>query len=601
MPYLVLARKYRPQKFGDLTGQQTISKILQSAILQNRLAHAYLFSGPRGIGKTTSARIFAKALNCHKVDPKSKNAQAEPCDQCSSCQEITRGSSLDVMELDAASHTQVDKIREVIIDTVNFAPVRDRCKVFIIDEVHMLSSHSFNALLKTLEEPPPHVVFILATTDFHKIPTTIVSRCQRFRFLPLTPKEIFSNLQSIAKAEKIPTTDDALLLVAKAAAGAMRDGLSIFDQVISHLPQGKSGEFTETIDLGKVEEVLGVVRENFLLEFLEKLAKRDARAALESVSLLLREGYDLSYFLKELREAFREMLIQKCGWRDEDTVFRVGKPLPVESFSNEQIMRAIQMLTKCAEQMRWNDLPHVVFECYIVRLCQEAVSAGDLLKRLEKLEERSRSGSSGSSAAGSAFGSGTNDRTPATSTRSAQPSVESSAPVSSLESETFQPIQPGGAWPKVMAILQNAKPFLHQVLETAAVQIYPDRVELSFAKSFSLETAKRNASAVEKVLQDVAKTKIALILKQGDARASGSPQPSAPQAVREPAPEYSAEVEVEDQEPESAESEPEAAFAEDPATPPTPRDANSIEDEGARNFLRHFSGKITPSTENKPH
>lgn len=207
MAYLVLARKYRPQKFADLTGQETTVKILQSAIQQNRVASAYLFSGPRGIGKTTSARIFAKALNCKKAestkqridgrnqekDEKSDSTlyalrsthPPEPCDECISCQEIAKGSSMDVLELDAASHTQVDKIREVIIDTVSFASMRDKYKIFVIDEAHMLSHHSFNALLKTLEEPPPHVVFILATTEFHKIPATIVSRCQRYKFLPM--------------------------------------------------------------------------------------------------------------------------------------------------------------------------------------------------------------------------------------------------------------------------------------------------------------------------------------------------------------------------------------------------------------------------------
>ena len=200
MSYLVLARKYRPQKFGDLTGQEITAKILQSALLHQRVASAYLFSGPRGTGKTTTARIFAKALNCQK---RVSSLKIEPCDSCDSCLEISNGSSMDILELDAASHTQVEKIREVIIDSVAFSPVKGPYKIFIIDEVHMLSTSSFNALLKSLEEPPAHVIYILATTELHKIPATVASRCQRFIFQPLALSVMQEKLRAIAATKKM--------------------------------------------------------------------------------------------------------------------------------------------------------------------------------------------------------------------------------------------------------------------------------------------------------------------------------------------------------------------------------------------------------------
>lgn len=597
MSYLVLARKYRPQKFGDLTGQQTTAQILQSAILQDRLAHAYLFSGTRGVGKTTTARIFAKAINCHKNRPSEgkKPSTAEPCDQCSSCEEITKGTAIDVLELDAASHTQVDKIREVVIDTVNFAPVRDRYKVFIIDEVHMLSHHSFNALLKTLEEPPPHVVFILATTDFHKIPLTIASRCQRYRFLPLTHQEILSNLKSIAKDNHISITDDALGILAKAAAGSMRDGLSIFDQIISHLPQGGEGK-SASIDRAKVEEILGVVREDFLFRFLEKVAAHDAKGVLEAVGQLLKEGYDLSAFLKELREAFREMLSRKCGYAGDSSLAQ--RALPEDRFSLEEILRDIQLLTRCADQMRWNDLPQVVFECYAVRLCEDAVSAGELLQRLERLEGRLRSGGSAPAPAAPerSYEAPRSEPRPAASSApaaSAAPAPAAPEPEPAAEI-SGSPDAPGieGAWQKALNIIRASKPFLYQALESASVKCHPDRIELSFSRSFSHDTAKRNLSLIESLLLQVLKRPVTVALRV--AETSARPAPAAASASA-PVPEpedggQDDEAVIDDSEEAPAES---FEAVEGGASSSGPD--GIPEDEGAKKFLNLFPGKVTKS------
>ena len=239
----VLARKYRPQGFEELVGQDAVSQTLRNALGSKRIHHAYLLTGPRGCGKTTTARILAKGLNCEK------GPTAEPCGECTPCKEITLSSCLDVMEMDAASNTGVDNVRQIIIETVGLAPARDRYKVFIIDEVHMLSTSAFNALLKTIEEPPPNVVFILATTEVHKVPATIASRCQRFKFRPVQPEPLAEYLAGIAKKEKIAVEPEALQLLARAAEGSLRDAISLLDQCRS------AGEGKVTLD--SVREMYG--------------------------------------------------------------------------------------------------------------------------------------------------------------------------------------------------------------------------------------------------------------------------------------------------------------------------------------------------------
>ena len=234
MPYQVIARKWRPQSFEEVTGQEPITRTLRNAIEHERLHHAYLFSGARGVGKTTTARLLAKALNCHKAPkPTPTPCRIDDPDACASCREISESRSIDVQEIDAASHTQVENVRETIIESIGFAPARDRFKIFIIDEVHMLSGHSFNALLKTIEEPPPRVVFIMATTEQHKVPETILSRCQQFEFRTIATAKILERLRVIADSEKISIPEDALREIARAGEGSMRDAQSAFDQVIS--------------------------------------------------------------------------------------------------------------------------------------------------------------------------------------------------------------------------------------------------------------------------------------------------------------------------------------------------------------------------------
>src|SRR5918911_1312653 len=283
MSYQVIARKWRPQTFEEVTGQEHITRTLRNAVEHERLHHAYLFSGAGGVGKTTTARLLAKAVNCHKSDrPTPTPCRTTDADACASCREIAEGRSIDVLEIDAASNTGVDNVRDAIINTVGVRPARDRYKVFIIDEVHMLSGAAFNALLKTLEEPPPRVVFIMATTELHKVPDTILSRCQQFEFRTIATVKIVERLKLIAKAEKISVADDALREIARAGEGSMRDAQSAFDQVIS---------FTGTeIKAEDVETALGLASAEMLARVVEAIAGQKAVEALRVVDDLVMRG-----------------------------------------------------------------------------------------------------------------------------------------------------------------------------------------------------------------------------------------------------------------------------------------------------------------------
>ena len=277
MGYLVLARKWRPQQFDQVVGQNHVTRTLQNAIDLGRVAHAYLFCGPRGVGKTTTARIFAKALNCQK------GMKKEPCDACSNCKEISAGTSLDVLEIDGASNRGIDQVRE-LRDNVKFAPASSRFKIYIIDEVHMLTTEAFNALLKTLEEPPEHVKFFFATTEPHKVPSTILSRCQRFDLRKISAKEIYDALKNIVRHEKIKTEEKTLFAVAKAADGSLRDAESLLDQLIS-FSQGDL-RYEDALN------ILGWISMDAVIHFLELVKKGDWKGLFSLIRDLDHEGKD---------------------------------------------------------------------------------------------------------------------------------------------------------------------------------------------------------------------------------------------------------------------------------------------------------------------
>jgi DNA polymerase-3 subunit gamma/tau len=296
MTYLVFARKWRPKDFDEVVGQEHVTKTLKSAIAANKLAHAYLFAGSQGVGKTSCARILAKSLNCVK------GPTVKPCGECSPCQEIAEGRSLDVIEIDGASNRGIDEIR-TLRENVKFAPLNGRYKVYIIDEVHMLTSEAFNALLKTLEEPPPYVKFIFATTHPQKVLPTILSRCQRFDFVRIPNLKIVDKLKEIARSEKMQVEDDVFFAIAKACEGSLRDAESILDQLIS---------FTQKdIKLEDVVSVLGIIEQDAFIDFVNAVVAQDASSALKLIDSVMSSGKDMNYFLEGILEHYRNLMVLK--------------------------------------------------------------------------------------------------------------------------------------------------------------------------------------------------------------------------------------------------------------------------------------------------
>ncbi len=386
MSYQVIARKWRPQTFEEVTGQEHITQTLRNAIAFDRLHHAYLFSGARGVGKTTSARLLAKALNCHKTKDK---PNLTPCrvtdaDVCPSCLEISESRSMDVLEIDAASHTGIDDVRDTIIENINVNPARDRYKVFIIDEVHQLSKAAFNALLKTLEEPPPRVVFIMATTELHKVPETILSRCQQFEFRTIPVARIFDRLRLIADAEKINIADAALREIARSGEGSMRDAQSNFDQVISF-----SGE---KIAVGDVVSALGMASVEMLTKAIRAIAERDSSVMLDIVADLVSRGQDMRNFCRDLMAAVRDLTVQKIAQAPElaesSAIDIATLQSLAEQFSASDLIRIFHSLVETETRLKEAVQTRYTLEIGLVKLVEmrRLASIENILERLAALD-----------------------------------------------------------------------------------------------------------------------------------------------------------------------------------------------------------------------
>ena len=373
MAYQVLARKWRPQKFEDVLGQQAVTRTLRNALKSKRIAQAFVFSGPRGCGKTTTARILARALSCVT------GPTPDPCGVCDACIEIAEGRDIDVFEIDAATHTGVDNVREVVIDGLAIAPVRNRYKIFIIDEVHMLSNNSFNALLKSIEEPPPHVVFMMATTEQHKIPDTVLSRSQVYEFKTISGKTVAQQLRTIATAETIEIADEGLMLLARAGEGSMRDSLSAFDQV-----RAFAGDTIVTDD---VVTVLGLVGRDLVFDMLDAVVTEDAPAAFALVERAIERGYDLRLLCRELARATRDLLILSVDPKrvdDPDVAAEAERErlaAMAGQWSREDLLRAFDLLTRAEQEVRVSEQPRFNLEMALLRLMhlRKLVPLADLL------------------------------------------------------------------------------------------------------------------------------------------------------------------------------------------------------------------------------
>jgi DNA polymerase-3 subunit gamma/tau len=427
MQYKVIARKWRPQQFDDVVGQKTITRTLQNAIQQNRIAHAYLFTGTRGVGKTSTARILAKALNC------AQGPTARPCDQCDSCTEIMQGNSVDVLEIDAASNRGIGEIRE-LRENVQYAPSRDRYKIFIIDEVHMLTMEAFNALLKTLEEPPGHVIFILATTELYKIPQTIVSRCQQFDFRIVPFDEIFQRLKRILQAEQMEVSDQALHFVVKASGGSMRDAESALQKIVSLGGEGVSNE--------DVASLLGVIHQDFLNRMMKAVLEQERPAIVELIDQLYERGHDLQNFLRSFMEFVRHVAIYQITQSEYHLVSLSKDDIGfirevADKMQLEDCIRYYDLLLRSDSELRWTPfvrfhvemaflklaaLPHLASLEEIVLALQELPSAppGEEMPPPPRIEAVPAV------------------QQPATATAAPRPAPEPSAPVSTADRDKLR-------------------------------------------------------------------------------------------------------------------------------------------------------------------
>jgi DNA polymerase-3 subunit gamma/tau len=402
MSYLVLARKWRPQRFEDIVGQEHVTRILGSAIRAGRIAHAYLFTGVRGVGKTTAARILAKALNCQK------GPTPTPCNECPNCAEITAGNSMDVYEIDGASNRGIDEVRQ-IIENVRYQPAKSRFKIYIIDEVHQVTKDAFNALLKTLEEPPPSVKFILATTEPHRLPETILSRCQRFDFRRISVREILQRLRDIGKNEGLRITDGALLLVAREAEGSMRDAQSLLEQALSYAiePTGEAKRDVEVTE-SLLQDILGFTERRLLYDISEAVIGGDAKRCVELVADVMAQGRDVPRLSRDLVEHFRNLLVfrliaEKQGRESSDAIpssFSRLLDLPDQEIQDirqqisglpvDALMDYFRFMAEGDEEVARSAYPRFALETALIQLATlpKAMAIGDVLHRLENLERQ---------------------------------------------------------------------------------------------------------------------------------------------------------------------------------------------------------------------
>jgi DNA polymerase-3 subunit gamma/tau len=516
MSYVVTARKWRPLVYEDVIGQEHITTTLRNAIATNRLSHAFIFSGPRGVGKTTTARILAKSINC--LHPKENN----PDNTCELCVEITENRSVNVFEIDGASNRGVEEIRN-LREAVRYAPAKGKYKVYIIDEVHMLTKEAFNALLKTLEEPPPNTIFIFATTEIHKVPLTILSRCQRFDFRRMTIDEISKRLRFIAGAEKIDIGDDALLIIAKRADGSMRDAQSIFDQIVSF-----GGD---AIDAKQIMQMLNVVDEELYFRVTGLIRQKDVKGALALIDELMRGGSDTREFLNGLAEHFRNLLVAgSTGSTKLIETSEVYKKLYAEhakAFSENDILRLMKIVNDTENAIRWNGQPRLRLETGMLQMVKmdKSVQIDQLLAQLEELKKKLNGNSHPRSDFTLQAAALTTDAPIRGNVKAGQPSLRPDQVVpavmpsgasllsafQALPTITLSPEEASGKWQMFVEEARKSKIMLGTMLgESRLLTVEQDRLRIGCPDDFHLDQLKRNRQYLTEVAHKVYGAKVLL-------------------------------------------------------------------------------------------
>ncbi len=538
MSYQVLARKWRPQRFDDIVGQHGVTQTLRNALTGDRIAQAFVFAGPRGVGKTTTARILARALNCEK------GPTPDPCGECDACREIAEGRDMDVLEIDAATHTQVDNVREVIIAGLAMAPVRDRYKIFVIDEVHQLSNHSFNALLKSIEEPPPHVIFMMATTELGKIPDTITSRSQVYEFRTIGVRAIADQLRAIADAEALEVDDAALALVARTAEGSMRDAQSALDQVIAF----SAGQ---RITADSVATVLGLVSRDLLFDIMEAVADERADVLFEVVGRAVEAGYDLRLLCRELSRLTRDLLVVSVDRArlDDPEIAPEGDRDRLSSlagrYSREDLMRAFDLLMRAETEVKFAAEPRYSLEMALVRWVhlRQLVPLEDIMAGLEQgrsLPTKSvppvpQAGARPRGAGGRERGARAAPGSPRTSSSTSSASSGSSASSRKPpEKTTGAPPEPGSSGGEVgeikdalLAEIRRTKKFLYNAVVAQAQKIECDEQAVTFtfapAHKTLLKQLEHSASFIAEIASRLTGGPVKVVAVQASGELTGAP------------------------------------------------------------------------------
>ncbi|MBV9080836.1 MAG: DNA polymerase III subunit gamma/tau [Elusimicrobia bacterium] len=498
MSYLVLARKYRPQTFEDVVGQTPVSRTLANALSSGRVAHGYIFSGPRGVGKTTTARILAKCLNCVK------GPTITPCNVCPACVSISQGTSTDdVLEIDGASNRGIDQIRD-LRESAKYAPAHSRYRIYIIDEAHQITKDAFGALLKTLEEPPEHVIFMMATTEVQKIPAPILSRCQRFSLRPISSELVFKHLKEICAKEKVKVDDAALADIVRFVEGSLRDALSLLDQALVFSPDG--------ITAKTVRELLGLLPLELIDDVAGVIQAGEPAAILKKIDETVKAGVDLTQLAKDLQSYYHGVLLDKAGVQDPFQVENDRLRRRAAALDFATLERNIRLLSQLLEEIRNSETPRALFEVHALRLGQKTLDPRLLIERLEKLERQgpvpaktfsnappSAPERTVSSAPRSPAAAVPAARPAAPSVREPAPPPEPAAPAAAEPAPVFKG-DPIDGWPAFVDAVAAEKPTLAGALEEARVSVEGGKLLLTFSRSFSQDLIQRSVDLLKPLI-----------------------------------------------------------------------------------------------------